>query len=234
MDLNLTYGSRTIQVHVAFGRRKRLTISVHPDCSVTAKAPLDTPTEKIENRLKRRSEWIAKQLAFFENHHPTLPPRQYISGETHYYLGRQYRLRIRTGETARVRLIGGFFEVDISDATNIRRIADLMKKWYSCHAKELMLKRIAMFWSTFQRMGAKEPRVVFRRTAKRWGSCNNGQRILLNTDLIKTPLHCIDYVIVHELCHLLCPRHDPQFYRLLKRVMPDRESRKDRLENAMF
>lgn len=234
MEVDLVYGCRTMKVHVAFGNVKRFSITVHPDCSVTAKAPVNTPTEKITSRLNKRSEWIAEQLAFFEKHQPLLPPRQYVSGETHCYLGRQYRLHIRKGETPRIRLVGRFFEMELPDPGDREQAQGLMLAWQTRHSRQILESRVACFLPKFLSKGAPAPRISYRRMKKRWGSCSPNGTVLLNTELAKAPLHCIDYVVIHELCHLLYPNHDSKFYRLLGQMLPDWEKRKDRLEKAFL
>lgn len=234
MDVNLAYGSRTIKVHVVLGQRKRLSITVHPDCSVIAKAPEDSSAEKIESRIKSRAKWIAQQLAFFERHQPTPPPRQYVNGETHYYLGRQYRLRICAGETSRLRLIGRYFEMELPNPRDRSKAKELMQEWHKVHSRQILESRIAIYLPHFRSRGALEPRIRYRRMKKRWGSCSRTGVIMVNTELTKAPLHCVDYVVAHELCHLLHPRHDRGFFRLLGQVLPDWEKRKERLERAFL
>jgi len=143
-------------------------------------------------------------------------------------------LKIRFGEKARVRLIGRFFEMELPDTGNREKARALMLDWYSEHAKDLLSRRLAQYVPTFERMGAVVPEVRYRRMRKRWGSCSSKGMILLNTELVKAPIHCIDYVIVHELCHLLYPRHDKEFYYLLERILPDWKKRKERLESVMI
>lgn len=232
MNISLVYGNRTIRVHVALSQRKRLSITVHPDCSVTAKAPEHSRVENIENKIRKRAKWIVDQLTFFEAHQPAVTPRQYINGETHIYLGRQYRLRIRTGKIPRVRLIGRYFELEMPDTEDREQAARLMRKWHKDHARLIIESRVALFMPRFRCKGAPEPMIRYRLMKKRWGSCNKNGVIMFNTELAKAPLDCVDYVVVHELCHLLCPHHDQDFFRLIKRVLPDWERRKDRLEKA--
>ena len=233
-DICLTYGKRQLVVDVVTGDRKRLSVTVHPDLRITAKVPAGYELEVIRQRLEKRASWIARQLDFFERFQPLPTERKFVSGETHYYLGRQYRLRIRPGEIARVRLIGRFFEMELPDTSNREKARALMVDWYSAHAKDLLSRRLAQYVPTFERMGAVVPEVRYRRMKKRWGSCSGKGVIMLNTELAKAPTHCIDYVIIHELCHLLYPHHDKKFYHLLGRILPDWEKRKERLEKVVI
>jgi len=233
-DICLTYGKRQLVVDVVTGDRKRLSVTVHPDLRITAKVPAGYELEVIRQRLEKRASWIARQLDFFERFQPLPTERKFVSGETHYYLGRQYRLRIRPGEIARVRLIGRFFEMELPDPNKREKARALMLNWYLAHAKNLLSRRLAQYLPTFVRMGASEPEVRYRRMKKRWGSCSGNGVIMLSTELVKAPIHCIDYVIIHELCHLLYPHHDKKFYHLLGRILPDWEKRKERLEKVVI
>ncbi len=235
MKLDLSFGHRSFVVDIAFGNRKYLSITVHPDLRITAKAPAGYDSEIIHNHLKKRASWIAKQLNYFEQLQPLPTERKFVSGETHYYLGRQYRLRIRKGKPARVRLMGRFFEMELADTNDRKKAKKLMLDWYSKHAKELLLRRLGQYAPIFERMGAFVQEVRFRRMKKRWGSCcSEAGIIILNTELVKAPIHCIDYVLIHELCHLICPHHDKKFYHLLGRILPDWEKRKERLEKVVI
>jgi len=233
-DICLTYGKRQLVVDVMTGDRKRLSVTVHPDLRITAKVPAGYELEVIRQRLEKRASWIARQLDFFERFQPLPPECKFVSGETHYYLGRQYRLRVRHGKIARVRLIGRFFEMELPDPNKREKAGALMLNWYLAHAKNLLSRRLAQYLPTFVRMGASEPEVRYRRMKKRWGSCSGNGVIMLSTELVKAPIHCIDYVIIHELCHLLYPHHDKKFYHLLGRILPDWGKRKERLEKVVI
>ncbi|MCD6233586.1 MAG: M48 family metallopeptidase [Candidatus Marinimicrobia bacterium] len=232
--IELKYGARKFVVDVVAEKRKRLSVTVHPDLRITAKAPAECELEIILKHLEKRASWIARQIDFFEQFQPLPTERKFVSGETHYYLGRQYRLKIRPGGKARVRLIGRFFEMELPDTSNKEKARALMLDWYSAHARDLLSRRLAQYVPTFERMGAVVPEVRYRRMKKRWGSCSGKGVIMLNTELVKAPTHCIDYVIIHELCHLLYPHHDKKFYHLLGRILPDWEKRKERLEKVVI
>lgn len=234
MNVDVIYGSRVVKVQVALEKRRRLSITVHPDCRVTAKAPEELPQEKIAQGIQKRAKWIAAQLSFFEEYQPAPPPKQYVNGETHTYLGRQYRLRIQKGEKEQVRLVGRYFELELPQPADREQAEKIMKAWYGRHARQILENRLEVYLPRFRSRGASDPQVLYRRMKKRWGSCSRNGVVMLNTELGRTPLNCIDYVIVHELCHLLHPHHDKAFFRLLKKILPDWEKRKERLEKALF
>lgn len=222
--------NRAVKVLVTPENRTRLSITVHPDLRITAKAPISKTRNEVFEQVKKRTQWIIKQANYFEKFHPIQPEHKYVSGETHYYLGRQYRLKIFRGNRKQVKLKGKFFEVEIS-ADNSQG-EDILWGWYRTHAKKIYGDSIAQYMKYFKRFNIKHPEFKIRRMKKRWGSCPNGRTILLNTELIKAPLYCIDYVIVHELCHLIYPQHSKKFYSLLKSIFPDWQERKERLEQV--
>ncbi len=228
----ITYGKRIFRVELHRFDRKRLTITVYPDLKIIAKVPLDYEDDIIQKRLSKRASWIARQVDFFTQYHPQQPPREYVSGETHYYLGRQYRLKIIEGQQPRVRLKGRYFLVETPSKSDREKVKNQMQNWFTDHARGLLRRRIQEHLPTFTRLGAKEPIVIYRRMKKRWGSCSKTGKIVLNTELVKAPLSGIDYVIFHELCHLLFPKHDVKFFRLLSSLMPDWENRKEILERT--
>lgn len=232
MLAEINYGKTTFRIEVSFLARKQISITVHPDLRITAKAPLGTDTATLENRLQKRASWIAQKLSYFEKYHPQTPPRQYINGETHRYLGRQYRLRIQYDKRQKVRLIGRYFNVETPRPNDRKHIRQLMHNWYLKHAKRFISKRLNEWWPVLKNWNISQPEIKFRRMQKRWGSLTPSGAILFNTELVKAPIHCVDYVIVHELCHLIYPRHENRYYRLLERIMPDWENRKERLERV--
>jgi len=234
MQMNLAFGARQFSVDVVMVDRKRLSVTVHPDLRITAKAPIGYEPDVIRQRLEKKVSWIARQLDYFARFQPLPPERQYITGETHYYLGRQYRLRIRSSQVARVRLVGRFFAMELPDPNNRKMAKTLMLAWYSIHAKDLLTRRLARYMPIFVRMETVVPKIRFRRMKKRWGSCSGNDIIMLNTELVKAPIHCIDYVIVHELCHLVYPNHNRRFFNLLGRILPDWKKRKERLEKVII
>lgn len=224
----IAYGERQICYNVVFVQRKTLAISVHPDMNIIIKAPFDTPLEAINNKVTKRARWIVKQQDFFAQYHPKEPPRQYIGGESHKYLGRQYRLKI-IQEGKGVKISGGNLVVSATNPKmeSVRKILDL---WYRQRAAEHFVQSLQRCWKSFEDLGQTQPKIVVKKLEKRWGSLAKSGTLTLNINLIKAPKECIDYVMMHELCHLLFHDHSKAFYDLLQRKMPDWERRKMKLE----
>jgi len=126
--------------------------------------------------------------------------------------------------------IGRYFYVYTNDRNNKKTIKELLNKWYAKHAEEIFNKRFEICYECIKRFRIPSPQLRLRKMIKRWGSCTNSKTILINTELVKTPLYCIDYVIMHELCHLKIRKHDNNFYTLLSKCMPDWKKRKEGIE----
>jgi predicted metal-dependent hydrolase len=229
---SITFGQKIIRYGLRHSDRKTLAIDVHPDLSVTVTVPTGTSLEQIETKVRKRAAWILRQQAFFQNFLPAPSPRQYVSGETHHYLGRQYRLKVMEGAQESVKLKGAFIHVSGKNITP-EKTAALLNDWLLAHAKAHFHKRLELCWEKFRRYGMPIPKVRIRKMAKRWGTCTAKGAIYLNPELIKVSSYCIDYVLTHELCHLKQADHSKAFYQLMRTVMPDWERRKLRLERAM-
>lgn len=164
---------------------------------------------------------------------PRLPEKNYVSGETFYYLGRQYRLKVVHGPRNSVKLIGRYIWVQISDRSNAGKVKVLVQQWYTKHARAVFERLLGICYDVAKRHRIPCPQIRLRRMTKRWGSCGKNTTILLNTELVKAPIHCVDYVIMHELCHFRFSKHDSRFSRLLSLLMPDWQQRKGRLEKVV-
>ncbi len=232
MEKTLSYGTREITYRVFFSPRKTLRITVSPDQSVTVWAPPDTSTEEVEQRVRKRAPWILRQQAYFRSLGSPTSPRRFISGESHLYLGRQYLLTVSHAKKNDVRFKGRNFHISCSDPA---KAGELMKDWYRQHAKVKFAEIAEPLLLHFATRYRVEPaRLYIRQMEKRWGSCSPAGNITLNTELIKAPRRCIEYVIIHELCHLIHPRHTQDFYALLAHEMPDWEQWKHKLECVLY
>ena len=224
------YGRSTIEYLLILENRNTLAITVKPDKSVLVKAPFNSEIDKIHEKVLKRGQWILKQINYFDKYHPLQPEREYISGETHYYIGRQYRLRIRKDKQEEVKLKGKFFIAKTLKPNNSEHIKNLMMYWYTIHAQVFIDQRIKIYAKEILGEDHKGIKTRYVYLKKRWGSCDSEKGITFNIELVKTPIQCIDYVIVHEVCHVIHPNHDKEFYRTMGKIMPDWQKRKDQLE----
>ena len=233
-QLVIQYGSEKIPFELAFRPRRELSINVHPDRSVSVVAPEARTVEEVLARVRRKASWIAKQRRHFEQFHPLPQARRFVSGETHHYLGRQYCLRVRKAAEESVRLKGRFLMVAPPHPERAERVRTLLEGWNRDHAEGIFRSRLARCLKEAPSLRIPAPNIVILRMAKRWGSCTDTGNILVNVELIKTPLDCIEYLIMHELCHLRVHNHSPSYFRLLSRCMPDWKRRKARLDSFVI
>lgn len=231
MNGKVEYGSYKIKYNIKFSNRKTLGIKVYPSGDVEVLAPIDTTMELIEQRILRRAQWIVRQQNYFKQFGEQSPEKQFISGESHYYLGRQFLLCVEEGKPNSVRYKGQYFEVI---CTPKNKAKELMKEWYKSHAKDKFEEFAEPIIARFEKYGVTPSSLYIQEMENRWGSCTPKGKIILNTQLIKAPRPCIEYVITHELCHLVHPDHTKAFWELLQKEMPDWERWKNKLERFML
>lgn len=233
MRQEIVFGTETIAYEIRFlPTRRTLGIEVHPDLSVVVRAPVGCDPDIIQARVGKRASWISKQLTNFQRYSPRTPARQYVSGETHLYLGRQYRLKVGAGETASVKMNRGHLLLTMPGKANPERVKALLHRWYLDHARQVFIEVLNEWLPRIK--GHQRPRLILRTMQSRWGSLSQAGTMTLNSNLIRAPRACIEYVVVHELCHLTHRDHDRSFFRLLGQVMPDWEKRKQQLTTALL
>lgn len=227
------WGRRRITYRVTRDERRRLKVAVAPSGSVHVTAPLDAADDEVHYRVRRKGGWIAAQIEDFEQYRPRTPPRQYISGETHLLRGIQYRLRVRETEASRIYLSGDRIVIETPHTESAPYKAALLNHFYRLEAHIEFPRRLQAVSSLFTSEGIQAPKLLIRPMTKRWGSYTPKGNLILNIDLIRAPVQCIDYVIVHELAHALEPNHGPKWRWLMDKVLPDWRERKRRLETGL-
>lgn len=227
---SIEFGSKTIAFRLTFSDRKSLGITITPDMEVMVKAPRNVSIERIKEKVKKKAPWIIKQQRYFLSFLPRTPEKKYVSGETHLYMGRQYRLKITEAKSNIVHFRGRFFEVQVKKKSNAKT---LLRQWYRERAK-LKFAEIAEPWiQRFEKYNVKPEAIYLQEMPTRWGSCTPKGKIILNPELIKAPKPCIEYVIIHELCHLVYPNHTNSFIQLQEKMMSDWEIWKMKLETLL-
>lgn len=210
---------------------KRVLIKIYPECNVQVYAPLEATDVEVVTAAKKRGRWIYQQLREFRAQLTHITPRQFISGESHYYLGKQHLLKVieASQEMQQVKLLRGKLEVSVRQK-NSERVQTMLNDWYKMRAKDVFSRRLnAVLDQTLWVNKRPSLRILTMQT--QWGSCSPNGRLTLNPHLVKAPRDCIDYVILHELCHIAEHNHSERFYRLMKQVMPNWEKTKTRLDS---
>ena len=197
-NICIKYGDIPFNIALSRRPRKTMAIIVAPNGAVSAVAPHDASLDKIHERLQKRARWILCQQRFFEQFRPLTPPRRYVSGETHLYLGKQYRLKITIGETPSVKLKGGYFVI-VSTAR--RPAAVILQEWYQKQASKTFTQLLSHCLAHFPAV-EKPPALRIQQMKSRWASLSQRNRLTITPTLIKAPKICIEYVLMHELCHI--------------------------------
>jgi len=223
-------------------RSRKVMIKVHPDQRVVATAPIDASEEAIHDAVMKRARWIWQSLQDFAKQKDHVLPKCYVSGETQFYLGRRYVLKVITDtETAdathsRVKLSRGKLNVELSQSDSeldaekravlVKRLVD---EWYKNKFKSISRERLEAL--IYKASWVKNsPSIKLMTMKKQWGSCSTKGNLILNPHLAKAPKECIDYVLLHELCHIAEHNHSENFWRLLTQVMPNWKEVKARLD----
>jgi predicted metal-dependent hydrolase len=216
----VAFGDRVLEYQLQRANCSRMSITVHPEGTISVRAPKSAADEEVQQRVLRRSRWIIKQLKELDALRPLQPNWEFVSGETHRYLGRQYRLKVRQGEPRPTKLIGPFFEIFVRDRKDKESIKASLNTWYRSRAKSTIDRVVDEVMRRPPLADIPVPVIQLREMQCRWGSCTTARNVLFNPLLIRTPRSCVRYVVAHELCHLVSLRHDAKFFRTLDQVEP--------------
>lgn len=228
----IQYGDSAIPFIVRRQSERRagsVAIHVEPDGRVTVDAAPDDPLERIRWAVAKRAQWIDLNVREAQLRLAHVLPREYVSGESVHYLGRRYRLKVTVaaqGLTV-VRLRGGYLEITVPDAAQVPFV---LRDWYRARARDYLQGRIAAVASMLPWV-RNLPRTRLAFLKRQWGNCSPTGTLTLNIHLVQAPRECVDYVLLHELCHLREHNHSRRFYRLLDRHMPAWPKVKTRLDN---
>lgn len=235
----MIFGSTVIEYTLRRSRRRRKTveIAVDPVDGVLVAAPAFATDAEVENIVRRRALWIVRRLAEVDSD-GAIPRREWVTGETLLYLGRQYRLRLVDSDgsvDAPVRLSGRWLEVHASDgrgmASEKQEIIRAVEGWYRQRAVKKLKERVDVY---APRLGVRPKEILVRSQAKRWASCSPDGTLRFNWRIIMAPLSVLDYVVVHELCHLRYANHDRRYWQCVAAAMPDYSARREVLKRNGF
>ena len=229
------YRNQSIEFELHRKNVKNVNVNVKPDMSVMVSANPDVPLDFIKDFIRSRGRWILKTIHHFKQVEPEpQSPREYVSGESFKYLGKQLRLKVYYADKERVRYMRGFLEVYLKDPTHFKRKRTLVTRWFQARTEIVFEEAFQLMYPHVQKYDITKPKIMIRPMEARWGSCIKDRHIiLLNSELIKAPKYCIQYVILHELIHFKYPNHDQQFYEFMTALMPDWKGRKAILDEEV-
>jgi predicted metal-dependent hydrolase len=200
LDYNVVYSSK----------RRTLTITVERDRSIVVKAPAGTHPEKIQQVVESRRQWLYEKIHHEQKHQPMLHPpgKELVNGESLLYLGRNYQLEM-IEEDGEIQFLNNRFLVP---KAQVEKRGSVFKKWFMQKAKETIVPRVQIY---AQCLGVEFNLVKITDSKYRWGSCTPNDNVTFNWRLVKAPMFVIDYVVVHELAHLIEPNHTPRFWNIV-------------------
>ncbi len=236
--LKCRYGNDEFQYEVIYlpprkkQTQRKIAIHIHPNGAVQVDAPEGSEQTEIRQAVRKRARWVVKHLADIWERQREVLPRRYVSGESHFYLGRRYMLKVNHAPKSapEVKLLRGHLNVNTPDKST-KAVKELLLIWYRTHAQTIFQRRLDVLGSEIPWVRKFPPEIRLLTMKRQWGSCSPGGNIVLNPHLVKAPRDCVDYVILHELCHLREHNHSPQFYRLLTLHLPGWQPVKTKLDN---
>ncbi|WP_456082890.1 M48 family metallopeptidase [Leptotrichia sp.] len=200
---------------------KNINLRIKPNMEIYISAPMNLHSDYIENFIRSKEKWIKQVLKKIEEAKQNQLPSQYLSGEKHKYLGKEYELEVKQGNSNRVSIKEG--KIILTVISNIFENSDekkkVMEKWYFENAQKVFVNTIQKWLEILDESIEK---LSIKPMKSRWGSCNYVKRYInLNTELIKRTQFEIEYVVLHELTHLKYPNHGKGFYRYIENYMPN-------------
>lgn len=230
MKLSFKYGTTNIAFNVEYKNRKTMGIAVEPPDIITVTAPIGTSEERIVETVKGKASWIIQKIYSYKHMHYVPINREFVNGESFMYLGRNYSLQIELDlsiKNIKVKLFRGKFIVTALNK-NEEDIRKAMEVWYRDRAKEVIGLKIKYYQRFFSIVPTD---IKVKEQKKRWGSCTSKNELLFNWRCIMAKANALDYIIVHEMCHMYHKDHSKEFWGLVASILPDYEIRKEWLKN---
>lgn len=229
------FGNQPIDFWIERKDVKNVNLNIKHDMTVQVSANEKVPLSFIYDFVKSKGSWILKNVKQFEDVLPhKQSKREYVSGESFKYLGKQYRLRVELSMEEKVKYFRGFIYLQTQNPANFSKKEKLMDAWYKEKAFKIFGESLNKVSALMKKYGVEKPKLEIRVMKARWGSAQiDNNTILINTELIKAPKYCIDYVILHELIHFKYNNHSENFYNMLFTLMPDWEKRKKILDEEI-
>ena len=213
---------------------KNLNLRIHKDCKVYVSANSDVPAEKVDDFVVSKGAYIcSSQRKFREMAQYAPQPKQYVSGETFYLLGRGVRLKVEKNLRDTIFSDGVYLYLSVKDTEDFTKKQRMVTHYLDEQCRTIFAEIISEIYPVFQKYGVSMPTLRIRDMETRWGSCLAKKGVItLNKRLLEAPRNCIEYVVMHEFCHFIHPNHSKHFYSFLAMLMPDWKERKRALDRS--
>jgi len=228
-------GDETICYALKRKNVKKLNLRIKPDTTVIVSAPPSVSIDDIDAFVIRKSAYISKALGGIKSFSDKDMQRQYVSGEGFRVGGKNFRLKVIEADKNGIESDGIFLKLYVKDTADTTAKERIVKKFYADKTAAVMNEILDRFYEIFRKYNVRKPILKFRTMQTRWGSCSAAKGVItLNPRLIEAPRSCIEYVVMHELCHMMHPNHSHKFYDFLSIQMPDWRDRKKDLDEYFF
>lgn len=213
---------------------KNLNLRIHKDCRVYVSASPDISVEKVDDFVASKGRYICSaQKKFCEMAQFATQPKQYVGGETFYLLGRGLRLKVEQSDKDDISADGVYLLLKVRNPQDSMKKEKIVTKYMDRQCQMIFEDIVRETYPVFQKYGVLMPKLRIRNMETRWGSCLAQKGIItLNKRLVEAPRNCIEYVVMHEFCHLIHPNHSRHFYDFLTMLMPDWKQRKTILDQS--
>ena len=215
---------------------KNLNLRIRKNGSVYVSASPLVPVQEIDDFVVRKGQYIIRSMEQFRQIQQYQPePKRYVSGETFYFQGRGVRLKVSQDQKESVISDGVYLFLNVKDPEDYEKKRRMVTKYLDQQCREVFQGELDHLYPVFRKYNVEKPQLRIRDMDTRWGSCLAKKGIItLNKRLLEAPRNCIQYVVMHELCHLVHPNHSKIFYQFLTMMMPDWKQRKEALDNDMI
>ncbi|WP_459928817.1 M48 family metallopeptidase [Desulfosporosinus burensis] len=233
----MAYNQERIEFELRRKKVKKINLYIRPDLTVIVSASDNVPLDFIKDYVKEKAPWIFKTLSHFKQTQTEYQgTKEYVSGESFKYLGKQLRLKLEPSEDKdeKAQYVRGYLYLYVKNKDDYKRKERLINSWFRDRAACVFQESLAKMASSVEKFKIIKPQLMIRSMKARWGSCLKDKGfIILNSELIKAPKYCIEYVVLHELLHFKYRYHDRNFNDLMTVLMPDWKERKKILDEEV-
>lgn len=229
----VVYEDKKVEYYLCEKNIKNINMKISSDQMITVSVPRKTPINYIREFVLKKMSWIIKQLKYFEEYSEVKENLNFEDGETVYLLGKQYKMKISKGESNDISINNKYLDIQIKEVyfENKEYIKKTYTTWLKEFAKDTYIKIVLRYESMLKRHSINIPEVEVRNMKSRWGTCiPSKNKIIINQSLVKTPICCVEYVVLHELSHFKHKNHSKEFYNFMTIFMPDWKERKKILD----